>query len=142
MKKVMLSLLALIAAAAGLLQITAVQSFLVGLIFPSFPEYPQPITQLNEQTEGTIYYQSATPFDLDVLLNNMDDARPTTGLGHLYIPKSATSEQPVPAMVILHGSGGISPGREHEHAKLLNQNGIAAVVVDYYQPRGLTEDKR
>ncbi len=141
MKKVMLSLLALIAATAGLLQITAVQSFLVVLIFPSFPEYPQPVTQLNEQTEGTIYYQSATPFDLDVLLSNMDDAKPTTGLGHLYIPESATSEQPVPAMVILHGSGGISPGREHEHAKLLNQNGIAAVVVDYYQPRGLTEDK-
>ncbi len=43
-------------------------------------------------------------------------------------------------MVILHGSGGISPGREHEYAKLLKENGIAAVAVDYYQPRGVTED--
>ncbi|KEI71605.1 dienelactone hydrolase family protein [Endozoicomonas elysicola] len=140
MKKAILSLLALVVATAGLLQITAVQAFLVGLIFPSFPDYPEPIAQLDENSTGTIYYQSATPFDLDVLLNNMEDARPTTGMGHLYIPDIATSDQPVPAMVILHGSGGISPGREHEYAKLLNENGIAAVVVDYYQPRGVTED--
>lgn len=70
----------------------------------------------------------------------MKDAKPTTGMGHLYIPESASSQKPVPAMVILHGNGGISPGREHDYARLLNKNGIASVVVDYYQPRGVIED--
>jgi dienelactone hydrolase len=45
----------------------------------------------------------------------------------------------VPAIVILHGSGGISEGREYEYAQLFTQNGIAAFVVDYYAPRGVTE---
>jgi dienelactone hydrolase len=36
-------------------------------------------------------------------------------------------------------SGGITPGRELEYGKLLRANGYAALVIDYYRPRGVTE---
>jgi len=43
-------------------------------------------------------------------------------------------------MVILHGSGGIKDGREHRYAQLFSEHGIASLVVDYYMPRGVTDD--
>ena len=70
----------------------------------------------------------------------MDDARPTTGVGALFLPDEATPEHPVPAMVLLHGSGGITPGREMEYGTLLERHGIAAFVVNYYAPRGITDE--
>ena len=60
--------------------------------------------------------------------------------GDGFSPAGASAAQPVPAMVILPGSGGISPGREEEYAKLLNRHGIAAFIVEYYEPRGMTSD--
>jgi len=55
------------------------------------------------------------------------------------MPKGASPGSPVPAMVILHGSGGIKEGREMEYARLFAENGIAGFVVDYYAPRGVQE---
>ena len=56
------------------------------------------------------------------------------------MPEDASSDNPVPAMVILHGSGGIKEGREMRYAKLFAENGIASFVVDYYEPRGVKAD--
>jgi dienelactone hydrolase len=70
----------------------------------------------------------------------MSQAIPTTGVGTLMLPDAASPGSPVPAMIVVHGSGGISPGREMEYGKLLAANGIAAFVIDYYLPRGATED--
>ena len=89
--------------------------------------------------EGVIYYQTSTPFDVDVIFSGMDQAIPTTGLGYFTMPSNIVDEQKVPAMVLLPGSGGIAPGREHEYAELLNSHGIAAFVVEYYEPRGLVK---
>ncbi len=74
-----------------------------------------------------------------VLLNSMDTVPKHTGLGTLIMPQNASSDNPVPAMVILHGSGGIKSGRELEYAKLFAENGIAGFVLDYYSSRGVTE---
>jgi dienelactone hydrolase len=43
----------------------------------------------------------------------------------------------VPAMVIHHGSGGISEGREFRYARELVAMGVAAVVIDSFAPRGI-----
>jgi len=112
----------------------------VGAALPEFPDFPPPAVDLAEGTSGRIFYASATPFDLDVILAGMDDALPTTGVGTLFMPEEASGEAPVPAMVVLHGSGGITPGREMEYGELLADHGIAAFVVDYYEPRGVTRD--
>jgi dienelactone hydrolase len=45
---------------------------------------------------------------------------------------------PVPALVIHHGSGGVSDGREGRYAREMVAMGVAAVVIDSFKPRGVT----
>lgn len=122
-----------------LLQVPAVKNTLVSLSLPPFPDWPAPLEKLDADATGKVYYQTASPFDLEVILNDFELATPTTGLGYLTVPDAASAEHSVPAMIILPGSGGIQPGREHEYAELLKENGIAAFVVEYYLPRGVDE---
>jgi dienelactone hydrolase len=110
------------------------------LSLPDFPDFPEPATTLVSGQQGEIYFSSATPFDLDVMLGDMSLALPTTAVGTLMLPEGASPDSTVPAMIVVHGSGGISPGREMEYGALLNDRGIAAFVIDYYLPRGATDD--
>lgn len=111
---------------------------------PAFPDYPEPRASFADwepgATQETVYFESSTPFDFDVILDGARFATPTTGVGTLFLPKNASAERPSPAMVVLHGSGGISPGREMSYGRLLADAGIAAIVLDYYAPRGITDD--
>ena len=61
---------------------------------------------------------------------------PTTDLtipGTLLMPPASG---PVPAVVIVHGSGGVD-GRGDYHAEALNRAGIATLEIDMWGPRGL-----
>ena len=104
-----------------------------------FPDWPEPKTTLSAEDSGKIHFATLSPFDLDVLLQTPEAATPTTGIGTLTLPEGASAEAPVPAMIIVHGSGGISPGREESYADLFAQNGMAGFVIDYYSPRGYVE---
>ncbi|MGI9276083.1 MAG: dienelactone hydrolase family protein [Endozoicomonas sp.] len=106
------------------------------LMAPSFPDLPAPVSQLDEGQKGLIYFPSNTPFDLDVMLAKGTDSAASTGMGTLFLPENIQPGEQVPAVVLVHGSGGISPGREMEYGELLAENGYAAFVVDYYRPRG------
>ena len=112
----------------------------VGALLPEFPDWPPPAERLESGQQGRILFRSHTPFDLDVLLGDPALARPTTAVGTLHLPEDATPLTAAPAMVVLHGSGGLTPGREVEYAKLLSANGYAAFVLNYYAPRGVTEE--
>ncbi|MFT5443308.1 MAG: dienelactone hydrolase [Myxococcota bacterium] len=111
---------------------------LVKQAVPAFPELPKPVDDLANGASGLIYFNTTTPFDLDVLLDNGGAGLPTTGVGTLFMPRGG--EAPYPAMVLLHGSGGISPGREMEYGQMLSQNGVAAFILNYYLPRGVTDE--
>jgi dienelactone hydrolase len=113
---------------------------LVEMALPDFPELPAPSLQLKSGESGTVYFASATPFDFDVLINDLSLARPTTGIGTVFLPEQASPQAPVPAMIVVHGSGGISPGREMETGQFLADNGYAAFIIDYYSPRGATDE--
>jgi dienelactone hydrolase len=52
----------------------------------------------------------------------------------LYLPRKAS---PVAAMVIISGSGGVNDWTELYYARELARNGIAALVVDSFGPRGV-----
>jgi len=54
--------------------------------------------------------------------------------GYLYRPASAAK---VPAVVIVHGSGGVSAAREGFWARELSAFGMAALVIDSFTPRGV-----
>ena len=139
MKKFAIAVVVLVVAVAGLLQVEVVRNGLVAMSLPNFPDWPEPKTALAQGDSGEIYYQTSTPFDLDVVFAGMKEATPTTGLGYFTMPKDVPADAKVPAMILLPGSGGIQPGREHEYAAFLNDMGIAAFVVEYYEPRGLVK---
>ena len=110
------------------------------LPLPSFPNYPAPQTALKDGQDGVIYFPAKSPYDFSRILHGYEDAPATIGKGTLVFPKGVSADHPVPAMVILHGSGGIADGREFTYAKLFAENGIASFVLDYYEPRGVTDD--
>lgn len=89
---------------------------LVKRAVPAFPELPAPVEDLSDGQTGLIHFETSTPFDLDVLLDDPNLGRRTTGVGTLFLPDAAghNARAKVPAMIVLHGSGGISPRREME----------------------------
>ncbi len=138
MKKILLTLALLFAAVAAALLWLPTRALLVAYTLPDYPDWPAPQARLSVGDRGRIYFPTRSPYDLERVLSDPESAPATTGLGYLSHPKQAPG--PVAAMVILPGSGGIQPGREHEYAEWLNARGIAAFVVEYYEPRGFGRD--
>jgi dienelactone hydrolase len=61
--------------------------------------------------------------------------RPVQITATIYWP---AAQGPVPALVIHHGSGGVSDAREGRYAREMVAMGVAAVVIDSFKPRGVT----
>lgn len=61
--------------------------------------------------------------------------RPATLSASLHLPDCAAG--PAPCMVILTSSAGVQRHREHYYADLLNQAGVAALIVDSFTGRGV-----
>jgi len=59
--------------------------------------------------------------------------------GYLSIP---STEARAPAMVLMHGSGGLNPGSRAHYSTLLNRHGIAAFYVDSFTGRGIRSSVR
>ncbi|MEP4888742.1 MAG: dienelactone hydrolase family protein [Aliiglaciecola sp.] len=106
---------------------------------PDFPDYPA-ITEVSGDTVGDVYFSSVTPGDYKWLVLPEQQLEATTVHGRLFLPKGASAENPVPAMVILHGSGGILPSREIAYGQWMADHGIAGLVVNSYGARGVTEE--
>lgn len=109
---------------------------------PEFPSLPEPSTELTEDQQGVLYFASKSPYSMQNALFHLDEAVDTTGMGELFLPAGASADNPVPAMIILHGSGGIREDREYRYAKWFASQGIAAFVIDYYSVRGVTPDTK
>ena len=140
MKKLLITIAALLVIAGLVFVVMGGKEGLVETVLPTMPDFPEPKASLSADDSGTLYFKSHTPFDFDVLLNDPKIGMPMTGVGDLYLPEGASEQNPVPAMIVLHGSGGISPGRERETAEHIVANGFAAFVIDYYKSRGVTEE--
>jgi dienelactone hydrolase len=107
---------------------------------PAFPDYPPPQETLSEQDRGTLYFSSRSPTDFRWILAEDTLRYPLIVRGDLYLPDGASADAPVPAMIILHGSGSIRESREVAYARLLAEKGVAAFVVHSFAARGLTLD--
>src|SRR5215468_11310952 len=68
-------------------------------------------------------------------LSGDKNGKAVTIAGELRIPRGVTGR--MPAVVLLHGSGGVGPGPEL-WAKLFNEMGIASFVLDSFSARGIT----
>lgn len=110
------------------------------LPLPAFPDYPAPKTQLTADDSGVIYYPIKSPYDFSRVLSGYDKLPVHTGIGTLVLPEGASADNPVPALILVHGSGGVQDGRENRYAKLFAENGIATFTLNYYEPRGANPD--
>jgi dienelactone hydrolase len=57
--------------------------------------------------------------------------------GYLYLPKDAAPGKKFPAMVVVHGSGGVRDTREGDYGRGLSAAGIAVLAIDAFSPRGV-----
>ena len=91
-----------------------------------------PLADLADGRDGRIEFASTTPTGPTMLMAGQGDA--ATVVGTLRLPPGNGR---VPAMVIAHGSGGITAGREDAWAARLIAQGVASFVVDSFGPRGI-----
>src|SRR3954447_11652224 len=65
-------------------------------------------------------------------------AEPTTAVATLYLPPTSGAvarPRSVPAVVLLHGAGGVLAAREHTYGRQIATMGAAALVVDVFGAR-------
>lgn len=93
-----------------------------------------PVTNLSNGQEGRIFFTSINLGSFKEILAGEGQSKPVTISGTLKMPKEVTGK--VPAVIILHGAGGVN---EHyfEVADMMNEMGIAAFVIDSFEPRGI-----
>jgi len=60
---------------------------------------------------------------------------PVTVKAELFLPEGSATG--LPAMVIHHGSGGVSNTREYAYAREFTQMGVASIIPDSFTPRGV-----
>lgn len=82
---------------------------------------------------GRYAFASSTPKTLaDLFAGNAP--QDVNVVGHLFLPPGADK---VPAVVLIHGSGGMYPALLDYWPKKLNAAGIAAFAIDMFGPRGV-----
>src|SRR5438067_2799084 len=82
-----------------------------------------------------VSWPSSSPFAIEDIGGDLDDAPATTALGRFYLPPGPHAARSVPAVVLLHGSGGVLASRELTYAPQLARMGVAALVVDSFGAR-------
>lgn len=108
---------------------------LIGLAMAAllnFAAQAGPLEDLRGGQSGAVEFLSRTPSGPTEFMAG--GGTPTSIRGTLTLPAGAG---PVPAMVIMHGSGGIRDGREGAWADRLLAQGVATFVVDSFTPRGI-----
>ncbi|MDB5815743.1 MAG: hypothetical protein JWN23_2860 [Rhodocyclales bacterium] len=83
---------------------------------------------------GVYAFASTTPKSLPDLFRHGSTAETVSIVGHLFMP---TGNAKVPAVLLMHGSGGIYDAMLDYWPKLLNAQGIAVFSLDRFGPRGV-----
>ena len=106
----------------------------LGFCIPSL--HSEPLSVLTDGQVGRIEYQSITPPDRwQFVRKNLDNTKSVTVYGDLLMPSKF--DQKVPAVVISHDSGGVTPKLYDVWAKALNSAGVAVFIPDSFKPRGI-----
>ena len=96
--------------------------------------WPDPAS-LGDTPGVTVTWPSNSPFAPEHIGAGLQDNPPTAARGRLYLPPGEHAFRSVPAVVLLHGSGGVLPTRELTYAPQLARMGVAALVVDSFGAR-------
>ena len=97
-----------------------------------------PVADLASGATGRIEFQSMNPPDRwQYARLNMQNTSQQVVWGDLLMPKNITGK--VPALVLSHGSSGISPAAYDVWAKEMNAAGVAIFIIDSFKPRGVDQ---
>ena len=96
------------------------------------------LTDFSTAPEGIVGFPSFNASSGTHFLAGADVVEQSSG-GTLILPQGASVDSPVPAVVILHGSGGPWGGRSVNLALHLAENGIAGLAVDTFTARELVK---
>lgn len=93
----------------------------------------EPVSTLADGRSGKVEFESITPTGFYPLTHHAPAPKQTV-TGVLSLPEG---NDKVPAIVLAHGSGGVTDGREGRWSGRLNDIGVAAFIVDSFKPRGI-----
>ena len=97
-----------------------------------------PMTDFRSGPGNGVYsYASSNPVTVMDLMQSNRPRPAATAQGQLVLPANLPADAKIPAVVLVHGSGGVYPEEVTFWAKLLNEQGIAAFVIDIFGPRGV-----
>jgi dienelactone hydrolase len=88
----------------------------------------------NAPSSGTVAFASWTPKTLADLLRGNPSGEAVNIVGHLFMPPGT---EKVPAVVLVHGSGGVYKAELDFWPKQFNAAGIAVFTLDMFGPRGV-----
>ncbi len=86
---------------------------------------------------GTYSFASSSPRTLADAMDRSRARPPATSAGQLMLPKGAAAGSKVPAVLLVHGSGGVYPELADFWGKRFNEQGIAVFIIDIFGPRGV-----
>jgi dienelactone hydrolase len=86
--------------------------------------------------DGVYEFASWTPRTLPELLRGNTGGETTKIVGHLFLPAAGPKDK-VPAIVLIHGSGGIYQAMLEYWPRRFNAAGYAVFAVDSFGPRGV-----
>jgi dienelactone hydrolase len=110
--------------------------FLIGLGALAACSSTPPLATLDRFDRGAFSFESYEGLTWADILQQRLARKPKVRIpAELLWPAGASGRRPV--MIIMHGSGGLRQEREYRYARELNKEGIAAVVLDSFSPRGV-----
>jgi dienelactone hydrolase len=105
------------------------------LAFAAHAQAPEVLsTFAGAPPSGKYAFASWTPKALPDLLKGNTTGESVTIVGHLFLPSGSDK---VPAVVLVHGSGGIYAAELDYWPKQFNAAGIAVFTLDMFGPRGV-----
>jgi dienelactone hydrolase len=106
-----------------------------GAAFVAHAQAPEVVTTFaSGAPSGRYAFASWTPKTLGELMQGNKGGETVNIVGHLFLPPGADK---VPAVVLVHGSGGIYNAELDYWPKQFNAAGIAVFTLDMFGPRGV-----
>ncbi len=110
----------------------------LGISAAALAQNVTPLTDFSSAPGNGVYsYASSTPATVMDLIQRNRSRPSATAQGELVLPANAAADAKLPAVVLVHGSGGVYPEEITYWAKLLNEHGFAVFVIDIFSPRGV-----
>ena len=96
--------------------------------------WPDPASVASIRGED-VTFPTSSPFAPKDIGRNDEDDPPGAAIGRLFLPPGSHADHTVPAVVLLHGAGGVIANRELTYGPQLAAMGVAALVIDTFGAR-------